>query len=121
MATGFDDLSDDDMRLPDAGSILSVDVSVHDDGLTVSVTGELDFSNAERLIDAIGGIELDGHRSVALDLTDLTFCDVRGAAALHHVNERIRSVGGRLTVRGASGLPRQILILTGVDQALEIE
>lgn len=120
MATDFDDRSQErESTEPVSG--LGLVVSMDEHAHTVMASGELDFSNAHQLQDAVSAIELDGHREVVLDLTDLTFCDVRGASTLVSASRLIASNGGRVTVRGASGLPRRILALTGVDTVVELE
>jgi anti-anti-sigma factor len=90
-------------------------------GHLVTASGELDFSNAQRLQDAVSGIELNGHRTVVLDLTDLTFCDVKGVFTLLSASRAVAANGGRVTVRGVSGLPRRVFALTGVDTVVELE
>ena len=98
--------------------------SVEVDGGTAAVlrlSGEMDFSNAGILADAIGGIELDGDGSVVLDLTGLQFCDAAGVSAMLKAHRWVTAAGGRLSVRGVSGEPRRVLLLAGLDRVLDIE
>jgi anti-sigma B factor antagonist len=89
--------------------------------LVVSMSGELDAFNAECLFDAVGVLELDGQRTVVLDLTGLTFCDAAGVSAVLQVNRFFGDRGRRMTVHGISGLPRRVFTLTGIDQVIEVE
>ena len=120
MATDFDDRSQQ-RESTGWASGLGLVVSMDERGHLVTASGELDFSNAHKLQDAVTAIELDGHRTVVLDLTDLTFCDVRGASALLSASRIVSANGGRVTVRGASGLPRRVFALIGVDTVVELE
>jgi anti-sigma B factor antagonist len=105
---------------PPTASQLTIEV---DGGTTTTVrmSGEMDFSNAGIVAEAIGGIELDGHLSVVLDLTGLRFCDAAGVSAVLTAQRRVTASGGRLSIRAASGEPRRIFLLTGVDRVLDIE
>lgn len=49
----------------------------------VSVTGEVDATNAERFAAAVGEIAME--RPAVLDLSDLTYMDSAGFAALHRI------------------------------------
>jgi anti-sigma B factor antagonist len=73
--------------------------------LHLAVCGELDSSCAEQF-DGLFDLGIEGIRSVELDLTDLTFCDVSGVNALiglrsfHQAYGRdVRLVGVRPQVR----------------------
>ena len=67
------------------------------------------------------GIDLDGHRSVVLDLAGVTFCDAGGVTALIRAHHHLREVGGYLSIRGVSGFPLRVFTITGVDKALDVE
>jgi anti-sigma B factor antagonist len=106
---------------PKAPTGLTIDVDdAASDALTMRLAGEVELATSHLLIEAISGIELDGRRVVVLDLTDVTFCDARGLAAVLTAHRTISGNGGHLTIRGASGIVRRIFTLTGVDQALDI-
>jgi len=121
VATGFDTQSSDGPSFSGDRPRLDIDVGPHDLGALVRVSGELDFSNAHRLLEAIGAVELNGRREVVLDLTRLTFCDARGLSVVLSADRLVRAEGGRLSIRGAAGLPRRLFDLVGVDQALDLE
>jgi anti-sigma B factor antagonist len=103
------------------GSLIAIDVRDSDRGPVMQVSGELDITNSDLLLQAVRTLDLDGQRSVVLDLTGLTFCDASGAAAFIEASRHLRHVGGRLRITGASGLPRRVLTLTGVDEYLEVQ
>jgi anti-anti-sigma factor len=51
----------------------------------ISLDGELDASNFERLIDEVRGLYEAGSRHLVLDLTGLTFLASSGLVALHSI------------------------------------
>ena len=87
----------------------------------VSMSGELDAFNAQSLFEAVSGLDLDGDRTVVLDLTGLRFCDAGGVSAVLRAHRFLRDHDGRLTVHGVSGIPRRVFTLTGIDQVIEVE
>jgi len=100
---------------------LSIQVCELSEGITLQISGELDFLTARELSRAVQALELDGQRRVVLDLTGLMFCDAGGVSSLLKANRSVRRQGGQLLVRGVSGLPRRILAITEVDQILDLE
>jgi anti-anti-sigma factor len=122
VATGFDPHpADDASTYSDPGTPITIRVSTTDHEPTVTAAGELDFTNAHRLVETVAGIELDGHRTVVLDLSGLTFCDARGVSALLEAHNEIRSAGRALRLRGVAGVPRRILRITGAESCLDVE
>lgn len=122
MVTGFDSDSHHGQHWACRdGLSISVEPGTRRRGLILSLSGELDAWNAKSLFDAVGGLDLDGDRTLVLDLTGLRFCDAAGVSAVLQVNRYLRDRGGGLTVRGISGLPRRVFTLTGIDQVIELE
>ena len=83
------------------------------DSLTVSTTrvgravvafvaGEADWATAERLRDALLATLSDGPSSLDVDLSDVTFCNLRGLDSLHAVVRSAQQAGVRVTLRGMS-------------------
>ena len=118
MATGFGGFADREATFSAEYPRVTITVDAHDHGHTVTLSGEMDFANADGLLETMANIPLDGHTSVVLDLTGLTFCDASAVSALVRTHHYVRDAGGRLTVTGASGTPRRVLTLTGVDRLL---
>ena len=122
MVTGSDSYCGDGQPLARCDGLrISAEPGASERGLIVSISGELDIFNADSLVDAVGGLELDGDRTVVLDLTGLTFCDAAGVSALLTTNRFLRHHGRRLKIHGISGMPRRVLSLTGADHVLEVE
>ena len=122
MATEFEpDFAADEATFSDEGPGVTIRVGAPDNGHTVTVSGELEFSNAHRLFETVANIHLDGHRSVVLNLTGLTYCDAAAVSALIRAHKYVRGAGGRLSITGVSGIPQRVLTLTGVDKFLDVQ
>jgi anti-anti-sigma factor len=85
--------------------------------LVVAAAGEIDLDTAPllqaALIDAV-----DRRSAVCCDLSDVAFLSAAGIAALMSAHQRAAETGSRLTVRGAQGITRRVLQLTGVEHLL---
>lgn len=88
----------------------------------VSVTGEVDLSNARPLLDAVAAAVPDDAAHVVLDLTHTTYLDSAGIAALFRLAERlrIRRQDLRLVVPPASPI-RPVLRLTRLDHVIPVD
>ena len=82
-------------------------VEVTDAALPVIVRcrGGLDFAYTEQLRDVFAGIT---ERDVLVDLVRLTFVDSTGMSVLLSARRTLLDVGGKLTIRGATGLVRRV-------------
>lgn len=82
-----------------------------DDVHVVSLHGQLDLANADRVRDALVGI---AGSTVVVDLTDLKFLDSSGIAALVSARSQIMDAGHGFELRGARGIVRRVLEVTGL-------
>jgi hypothetical protein len=78
----------------------------------ISVAGDLTMATAAILDAEVGGLHGDGSRrtvrDLVLDLTDVTFLDVMGVAALRRIHEEPRPAGIRLGLPIAED-PRRLI------------
>ena len=72
--------------------------------LTLDVRGEADIDTAESLRADLVSALRPGLRSAHLDLTNLSFCDLRGSDALHAFVDEARSLGISVDLHGMSPL-----------------
>lgn len=88
----------------------------------VSVTGEVDLSNARPLLDAVAAAVPDDAAHVVLDLTHTTYLDSAGIAALFRLAERLRTRRQdlRLVVPPDSPI-RAVLRLTHLDHVIPVD
>ena len=77
-----------------------------DDVQVVSLHGQLDLANADRVRDAL--VAATGPR-VVVDLSDLRFLDSSGIAALLSARSQITQSGRAFELRGAHGVVRRVL------------
>ena len=84
----------------------------------VAAPEEIDITNAEGLLAALGQAAGDGHETLVVDLTRTRFCDSAAIHALVDAHKRARTAGGQvlLAVSGAA-VPR-IFEITGIDRML---
>jgi anti-anti-sigma regulatory factor len=66
------------------------------------VAGEADWDTAAQLRQALVGALADGPQSLIVDVTNLTFCNLRGLDSLHEAMQVARQAGVRVTLRGMS-------------------
>ncbi|MGA5759666.1 STAS domain-containing protein [Nonomuraea bangladeshensis] len=88
-------------------------------GILVTVTGELDVTNAAELESLLEGATPPGEPMV-LDLGGLTFMDCGGLHLLLRQQDRLRRQAARLHVAAAHGSPAVLLRITGVGDALTL-
>lgn len=90
--------------------------ALQDDGVhVVTLHGVLDLANAARVRDAL--VEVVGS-TVVVDLAGLSFLDSSGIAALLGARSEILAAGKDFRLRGARGVVRRVLEVTGLEQLL---
>ncbi|MFF4195788.1 STAS domain-containing protein [Nonomuraea sp. NPDC001831] len=87
--------------------------------VVVTVTGEIDTTNALRLQEYLIRAARAGV-PVVLDLAAMTFMDSKGLQALIHVHDELRAVGGGLHLAAVQGTPARLLEITGVADFLNV-
>ena len=70
--------------------------------LVVVIGGEADWTTADQLREGMAAALAYGPRSMVLDLTDLTFCDLQGLRALLAAVEAAEQDGVDVTLHGMS-------------------
>ena len=85
----------------------------------VVVSGEIDMAVTETLsASVLGVLRADEVRLVEVELSGVGFIDACGVAALIAARNDARGQGKTFVVRGARGMPRRVLEMTGVLGAL---
>lgn len=98
-------------------AVLTVETQASGAACTVRLVGDLDFESAGLLLEAVSRTCQDGCQALTLDLSRLSFCDVRGLRALMQARSMCEAGGGRLALDGAAGIVRRLLLLSGVEVA----
>jgi anti-anti-sigma factor len=100
------------------GADVVIDTRVDESGSTVvSLSGELDSSNADALVAALEPITATSTARLVFDLSALRFMDSAGIAVLLGAAAKVGSVG----VRNPSPAVRRVVELTGLTDVLSIE
>lgn len=84
---------------------LSLSSSLRGGDLTIAAVGEVDWTTADAFADRVIDHFDSELRTVVLDLSGLTFCNLRGLGALHEAVAVARRAGIDVTLRG---MPRQL-------------
>jgi anti-anti-sigma factor len=85
--------------------------------LVVAAAGEVDVDTAPLLHAALADA-VDRHAMVCCDLSEVSFLSAAGITALISAHQRAAETGARLTVRGAHGVTRRVLRISGLEQLL---
>jgi anti-sigma B factor antagonist len=87
----------------------------------LSVTGELDVSNADRLDAACTRVVGRGGTRLVVDLVGVSFMDSAALGILTKGAKRIRSNGGECVVVADDPRIRRVFEITGLDRLFRIE
>ncbi|WP_371786079.1 STAS domain-containing protein [Streptosporangium subroseum] len=115
------------MRDPDRPALVAegvlvtdaVQLALHPDGtlprtLIVTLSGELDYDNAEALRTRFLALLDDDYRCLVLDLTKLTFCDSTGIRIFLALRELIDDRGGIIALTDLHPRLVRIFQMTGL-------
>ncbi len=87
-----------------------------------ALSGEVDLSNSRELGDRIAGAGLEARRGIVVDLSDVTFLDSAGVAALYAIVRRLSDAGRAVAVVAPETRPvRQTLVLTSLHTMIPVE
>ena len=89
--------------------------------LTVYLAGELDHHEARCTIREIDEL-LDEYlpRDCVLDLNGLSFMDSSGIAVIIRLNQRMKSLGGRMWIENPAKQPLRVLDAAGIDRLVPV-
>jgi anti-sigma B factor antagonist len=90
-------------------------------GYTVlAISGEADVYGAPGLRSRIGDLFDSGHRRLVVDLSEVEFIDSTGLSVLVASQNRVREIGGVLTVVCSQERLLRLFRITGLDQVFTI-
>ena len=107
--------------MPEGGRNLRIEVANTTSPTTVVLTGELDIATAPRLREALIAISNGGETKVVVDMTNLTFMDSTGLAALVGPLKRFRSMNGEIVLRSPTKGVRKVLEISGLTRVFTID
>jgi anti-sigma B factor antagonist len=88
---------------------------------TVALTGEVDVLTVDQVRTSLAEAIADRPQSVVVDLSDLSFIDSTGLGALIFGFQRARDAGIAFRLRRPSRGVRQILVVSGLLEVVELE
>ncbi len=97
---------------------LGIETAVNGSAVWISLRGEADISTLGRLEAALADVELNGARSVTLDVTELGFVDAATIRRLTVFARRAKETGYDVQTRGASPTFRTVASLLGLRDHL---
>jgi anti-sigma B factor antagonist len=95
-------------------------IELDDDSLVV-LSGELDMATAPTLIRTLDPLVAHVSRDVVLDLSELTFIDSSGIAALVEAQHRLSENGRELSVHGARRSALRVFEIAGLLDFLHVQ
>ncbi|MEU4829004.1 STAS domain-containing protein [Actinomadura sp. NPDC023710] len=103
------------------GARLSVNVASAGPWVTVELCGELDVATAPALLDRVGLlIAQETPPRIALQLSQVSFCDSSGVNAFIRLWKRVSAVGGELVVLRPRPRLAELLARIGLDRYLRV-
>lgn len=94
---------------------------VHLDGnAVVMVSGELDLETAPELRQALNTVIASGYQQIVLDVSELSFVDSQGLAALIHAQQQLSGNGRSLVLRSPQPALVNLLQLMGLRDILSV-
>jgi anti-sigma B factor antagonist len=100
----------------------SVRPTTEGDACVVAVTGELDAQTAPELTTtASAGLDAPETHQLVLDLSEVTFIDSTGIAALVRLRRRTLDAGKRLLLRNPGVRVVKVLEITALNSIFDIE
>ena len=101
---------------------MPITVNRRPDGLTVTLTGEIDHHGARAMMAELEEtISTLLPRNLTLDLSGITFMDSSGIALLLRTHRRLTQLGGTLRVTKIPTQPRKVLDAAGVGRIISLE
>ena len=97
-----------------------VHITHDDDAFCVFVSGELDLTTCDALLQHVT-VFVDWSKRVVMDLRDVVFMDSTALRSLWTIHQDIRVNGGRLELRAPSESVRRMIDMTELDGAFEIQ
>ena len=98
---------------PMSPEIFDISISQHDGLSVVRMSGELDLASSDRLTELLAELS---DQTVVVDLSELTFIDSSGIAALVAAKDRLRTAGRELVLTRPQPNVDRVLEITGLEE-----
>jgi anti-sigma B factor antagonist len=95
-------------------------VGQNKDILAVVLSGILDESNCNYVLDCVKEEVLEGRKKLIVDCGDLEFISSMGLGMLVRVNSRMKKLGGDVKLADVHGTVAQVLSVVGLNRMFQI-
>jgi anti-sigma B factor antagonist len=102
----------------DSDDLLEVMVEGDGEFAEVTITGELDMATAKDLHAALSSVASERPSYLRLDISALSFMDVKGLDAIVAADQRARAGGFQLEITPGTELVQRLFQLAGVESEL---
>lgn len=101
---------------------MEINFYITGDTLVASLTGEIDHYSAEKVRNDIDDeMKLYHAKDLIIDFSEVTFMDSSGVGMVLGRYNKVKELGGKVVIRDASRLVKQILDMSGVFTLMEYE
>ena len=101
---------------------MEIEATSADRNLLLELKGELDHHGARNALRELElSIDAALPKKLVLDLAGVTFMDSSGIAVVMRVRQRVRDLGGAVTLRGVRPQARKVLDAAGLDRFVTVE
>ena len=107
-------------RYPRRVGELTIDIASEGPARVVRLGGELDLASAQRLTQALDGLDNPPPERLVIDLADCEFIDSAGLSAILHGAQQISDAGGSVRIACPEGHLRDLLRITAIDQSIPV-
>jgi anti-anti-sigma factor len=107
-----------DLLVSDLSGRLAVELVADDQGVVVTLAGELDLETAPELDRQLADIDVAHVERLLIDLRGVTFMDSTGLKSIVAAQRLADGDGHRLVLRRGSRQVRRLFELTGLDNRL---
>jgi len=97
-----------------------IDIKRKQDKITLKVCGRLDTTTAPQLEEELGD-EMNGRKEIILDFTELEYISSAGLRVLLSVHKTMKKQGGKLIVRNVNEEVREVFVITGFSEIMDLE
>lgn len=95
-------------------------VGQNQDIIAVVLSGTLDESNCEYLLDCVSDEILEGRRKLILDCGQLGYISSMGLGMLVRVNSRMKKLGGDVRLAAVQSAVSNVLTVVGLNRIFQI-
>ena len=101
---------------------MEIEVKSMDRNLLLELHGEVDHHGARAVMQELDRqVDAGLPKRLTLDLSGVTFMDSSGIAVLLRAHQRMRALGGAVTVTGVPAQAGKVLRAAGLDRMMKFE